>query len=99
MLSQVPLRRYPAVCGWPAVIHRPKSAIQKRVRSKIRRRAVAVEQHPGGLIGALLDAPSAVEDRPADGVPQALIVKHERANRIGQLRALPQALEPGGAGL
>src|SRR2546423_13114340 len=39
------------------------------------------------------DALSAVEHRPADVVPQTLIVEHELANRLGELVALPQALE------
>jgi hypothetical protein len=35
----------------------------------------------------------AVEDRPADAVPQLLVVKHELANRLGELVTLPPALE------
>jgi hypothetical protein len=43
---------------------------------------------------------SAVEDRPADVVPQLLVVKYELANRLGELVTLPPALEPArGAGL
>src|SRR5262249_19557250 len=38
-------------------------------------------------------ADSAVENRPADVVPQPLIVKHEIANRVRQLLALPLTLE------
>src|SRR5258708_6921800 len=36
---------------------------------------------------------SAVEHRPADVVPQPLIVEHELANRLRELVALPPALE------
>src|SRR5258706_14028989 len=39
------------------------------------------------------DALSAVEHRPADVVPQPLIVEHELANRLRELVALPPALE------
>jgi len=38
--------------------------------------------------------PSAVEYRPAEFVPQALIVQDKLANRLRQLVALPAALEP-----
>src|SRR5512137_783891 len=41
--------------------------------------------------------PSAVEHRPADLVSQPLILQDEFANRIGELFALPTALEPAGA--
>src|SRR4051794_2890487 len=41
--------------------------------------------------------PSAVEHRPADVVSQPLIVQNQLANRIGQLLALPLALEPASA--
>jgi hypothetical protein len=40
-----------------------------------------------------LDALSAVEDRPADVVPQPLVVEDELANRLRELVALPPALE------
>lgn len=40
-----------------------------------------------------LDALSAVEHRPADVVPQPLVVEYELANRLGELFALPSALE------
>jgi len=43
------------------------------------------------------DRQSAVERRPADVVSQPLIVQDELANRIGQLLALPLALEPASA--
>ena len=43
------------------------------------------------------DRRSAVERRPADVVSQPLIVQDELANRIGQLLALPLALEPASA--
>jgi hypothetical protein len=46
---------------------------------------------PGALAP---DARSAVEYRPADAVPQLLVVKHELANHPRQLVALPLALEP-----
>src|SRR5262245_11380190 len=36
---------------------------------------------------------SAVEHRPADGVPQPLVVEYELANRLRQLVAWPPALE------
>src|SRR5438874_3332436 len=39
------------------------------------------------------DAPSAVEHRPADVVPQPLVVEYELANRLRELVALPPALE------
>ena len=39
------------------------------------------------------DALSAVEHRPADVVPQPLIVEYELANRLRELVALPAALE------
>jgi len=39
------------------------------------------------------DARSAVEHRPADVVPQPLVVVYERANRLRELVALPPALE------
>src|SRR5919202_287785 len=39
------------------------------------------------------DALSAVEHRPADVVPQPLIVEYELANRLRELVALPPALE------
>src|SRR5471030_2260882 len=41
--------------------------------------------------------PSAVKHRPADLVSQPLILQDEFANRIGELFALPMALEPAGA--
>jgi hypothetical protein len=37
---------------------------------------------------------SAVEDRPADPVPQSLIVKYKLANRLWELVTLPPALNP-----
>src|SRR5207237_9665089 len=37
---------------------------------------------------------SAVEYRPADVVPQPLVVEYELANRLRELVALPPALEP-----
>ena len=40
---------------------------------------------------------STVEDRPADLVSQPLILQDEFANRIGELFALPTALDPAGA--
>src|SRR5215468_3997015 len=40
---------------------------------------------------------SAVEHRPADVVPQPLVVKHELANRLRELVTLPPALQPPGA--
>src|ERR1700736_4389191 len=39
------------------------------------------------------DALSAVEHRPADVVPQPLVVEYEIANRLRELVALPPALE------
>jgi len=42
-------------------------------------------------------ARSAVKNRPADVVAQPLVVKHELANRLRELVALPPALEPPGA--
>src|SRR5215475_1677868 len=39
---------------------------------------------------------SAVEHRPADVVPQPLVVKHELANRLRELVTLPPALQPPG---
>src|SRR5262249_6751684 len=39
---------------------------------------------------------SAVEDRPADAVPQPLVVKDELADRLRELVTLPPALEPPG---
>src|SRR5438132_12318994 len=39
------------------------------------------------------DALLAVEDRPADVVPQPLVVEYELTNRLGELVALPPALE------
>src|SRR5690242_182664 len=44
-----------------------------------------------------LDARSAVEHRPADVVPQPLVVEDERANRLRELVALPLALASPGA--
>ncbi len=44
-----------------------------------------------------MSRPSAVEDRPADVVSQPVIVNDEVADRIGELFALPAALEPAGA--
>jgi hypothetical protein len=40
---------------------------------------------------------SAVEDRPADVVPQPLVVEHEIADRLRELRALPRALALSGS--
>src|SRR5215468_287147 len=40
---------------------------------------------------------SAVKDRPADVVPQPLVVKYEFANRLRELVTLPPALQPPGA--
>src|SRR5262249_10247136 len=40
---------------------------------------------------------SAVKHRPADVVPQPLVVKHELVNRLRKLVTLPAALEPPGA--
>jgi len=39
-------------------------------------------------------ARSAVKHRPADVVPQPLIVKYELANRLRELSTLPSALKP-----
>src|SRR2546429_3263716 len=39
------------------------------------------------------DALLAVEDRPADVVPQPLVVEYELANRLRELVALPPTLE------
>jgi hypothetical protein len=39
------------------------------------------------------DARSAVKHRPADVIPQPLVVKHELANRFRELVTLPPALE------
>ena len=39
------------------------------------------------------DACSAVEDRPADVVPQVLVLKYELSNRLWELVTLPLALE------
>ena len=44
------------------------------------------------LLGCEHDALSAVEHRPADGVPQPLVVEDERADRLRELVALPPAL-------
>jgi len=41
--------------------------------------------------------PSGVEDRPADVIPQALVVQDELADGVRKLVALPAALEPPGA--
>src|SRR5918911_1900235 len=48
-----------------------------------------------GLVGQCWrpDARSAVEHRPADGVPHPLVVEDELANRLRELVALPPALE------
>src|SRR3954447_258656 len=43
--------------------------------------------------GAPPDARSAVKHRPADVVPQPLVVKYELANRLGQLVTLAPAFE------
>src|SRR5687767_15676061 len=43
------------------------------------------------------DALSAVEHRPADVVPQPLVVEDELANRLRELVALPPALQSPGA--
>lgn len=43
------------------------------------------------------DARLFFEHRPADFVPQALVVEDEIANRLGELFALPAALAPRGA--
>src|SRR5215472_10600270 len=40
------------------------------------------------------DARSAVKHRPADVVPQPLVVEHELANRLREMVTLPPALEP-----
>ena len=40
---------------------------------------------------------SAVEHRPANAVPQSLIIKDKLADLVGQLVALPSALAPTGA--
>jgi hypothetical protein len=45
------------------------------------------------LLACAHDALSAVEDRPADIVPQPLVVEDELANRLRELVALPPALE------
>ena len=42
-------------------------------------------------------SPSTVEDRPADLVPEPLILEDELANDIRELFALPTAFEPAGA--
>jgi hypothetical protein len=42
---------------------------------------------------SLLDARSAVEHQPADVVPQPLVVKHELADLLWKLLALPPALD------
>src|SRR3954453_23696050 len=39
-------------------------------------------------------AASAIEDRPADVVPQPFVVEHELTDRLGELAALPSTLEP-----
>jgi hypothetical protein len=43
--------------------------------------------------GPRQEARSALKHRPANGVPQPLVMKHERANSFRQLIALPLALE------
>jgi hypothetical protein len=43
--------------------------------------------------GSRQDAGSALKHRPADLVPQPLVIKHERTNSLRQLIALPLALE------
>ncbi len=51
-------------------------------------------------MGRRPDARSAVKHRPADVVPQPLVVKYELANRVRELVTLPLALEsPGGHSL
>lgn len=44
--------------------------------------------------GGQSDASSAVEDRPADVVPQSLVVEYKFPNRLWELLALPPALKP-----
>jgi len=41
------------------------------------------------------DARSAFKHRPADVIPQPLVVNYELANRLGELVTLPLALESG----
>src|SRR4051812_14865105 len=48
-------------------------------------------------LGCSRNARSAVEHRPADVVPQPLVVEDERANRLRELVALPPALASPGA--
>jgi hypothetical protein len=66
------------------------TAENDKLRSQISRHLVADHTRPAA-------APSTVEDRPADLVPQPLVVQDEFANRIRELFALPAALEPSGA--
>src|SRR5688500_6154322 len=50
------------------------------------------------LLGsAACPALSAVEDRPADSIAPALVVKDELSNRLRELLALPLALQPASA--
>src|SRR5207248_182619 len=51
---------------------------------------------PAAFLAVLLGtwSLSAVEHRPADVVPQPLVVEYELANRLRELVALPPALEP-----
>ena len=69
--------------GATAVLHR------ERGRRLGRRRSTRT---PGADVRRL-DALSAVEHRPADVVPQPLVLEYELANRLRELVALPPALE------
>src|SRR5258707_2238576 len=44
-------------------------------------------------VGSQPNAHSAVKHRPADVVPQPLVIEHELANRLRELVTLPSALE------
>jgi len=73
----------------------PLQCAQSRFASAYRACAVGSKR----LLGSAdkLSRASAVEHRPADLVSQPLILQDEFANRIGELFALPTALEPAGA--
>src|SRR5215831_690241 len=73
----------------PVVLCMCNCDVKKRPRG--RTESVRIDH---GVVGVEFQLASAVEHRPADVVPQPLIVQDELANRLRKLLTLPLALSP-----
>ena len=92
----------PSVQGTASWRRNPGLCFQTRYSAlnRVRRQHIALAASARSACSGSADKPSrpsAVEHRPADLVSQPLILQDEFANRIGELFALPTALEPAGA--